>query len=223
MSLTAGSTGIHYAVYGAHDAEEMTGLLADAFSRRDPLALAAGITAAEFTSFVGTLLPRAAEERLSIVARLKETGEMVGALLTNDPAFDAGLATAALGRKFEMVTSILGKLAATYQAGREPAPGETLHLYLLGVSDRAAGMGVGQRLIKEAVAHGTVRGYEVAIAEATNTTSQHIFRKLGFVERVKISYRDHVFDNRHVFAEIAEHGGPMLMERKLSPHHATKV
>ena len=55
----------------------------------------------------------------------------------------------------------------------------------------------------------------MAVTEATNTTSQHIFRKLGFTERVRGSYADHRFRGRAVFRSIAEHGGPILMDRSL--------
>ena len=56
----------------------------------------------------------------------------------------------------------------------------------------------------------------MAVTEATNKVSQHIFRKLGFVERVRRSYQTHRFDGRAVFASIAEHGGPILMDRSLT-------
>ncbi len=86
---------------------------------------------------------------------------------------------------------------------------------LLGVAERFAGRGIAQRLVEECLANGTRRGYRVAVTEATNKNSQHIFRKHGFVERVRWSYRDHRFEGREVFASIAEHGGPILMDKPL--------
>lgn len=59
------------------------------------------------------------------------------------------------------------------------------------------------------------RGYRVAVTEATNKVSQHIFRKQGFVERAQRSYEAHRFGGRQVFASIAERGGPMLMDKSL--------
>ncbi len=207
---------INIETYSASDAEEMTKLLADVFPRHDPLAVAPGVTPADFEPFVRTLLPQAAEEGLTMVARLAETGELVGAMLTNDPARERGEGMEALSEKFAPIASILGELVTTYRAGREPRPGEMLHLYLLGVSDSVAGKGVAQQLVAATVENGARRGFRVAIAEATNPTSQHIFRKLGFVERNWISYRDHVFNGRHVFESIAAFGGPILMEKMLA-------
>jgi hypothetical protein len=43
-----------------------------------------------------------------------------------------------------------------------------------------------------------------------------IFRKGGFVERVRRSYQDHRFDGQAVFASIAEHGGPNLMDKRIA-------
>ena len=217
MKPEPGTAAINYQVYRSEDGEEMTALLADVFTRRDPLALAAGIKAQEFALFVRALLPKAAEERLTIVARFAGSGEMVGAVLTNDPASEADFAMEVLGREFAMVGSILGELVTAYRAGREPAPGEQLHLYLLGVSEYATGMGVGQGLVAACLENGARRGYRIAVAEATNKTSQHIFRKLGFQERALISYNDHLYEGEHIFARIAEHGGPILMERMLAP------
>lgn len=76
-----------------------------------------------------------------------------------------------LGRKLEMVRNILGELVTRYRTVKEPMPGEMLHIYLLGVSDRAAGRGVGQRLVAACLENGIRRGYRAAVAEATNRKS----------------------------------------------------
>lgn len=61
------------------------------------------------------------------------------------------------------------------------------------------------------------RGFRRAVIEATNLTSQHVFRKYGFVERVRRSYANHRFGDRAAFASIAGHGGPMLMDKAFAP------
>jgi hypothetical protein len=57
----------------------------------------------------------------------------------------------------------------------------------------------------------------LAVTEATNKVSQHIFRKQGFVERVPRSYGTHRFNGQQVFASIAEHRGPKLIDKLLAP------
>ena len=67
-----------------------------------------------------------------------------------------------------------------------------------------------------------VRGIGLAVTEATNKASQHVFRKHGFAERVHRSYSDHRLEGQAFFASIADHGGPILMIRSLMsiPDHA---
>ena len=209
---------INFGIYRASEADEMAGLLGEVFARRDPPAVAAGLTPAEFESFVHLFLPKAAAEGLTIVARSAETGEMIGALLTEDSASAAPDGMDRLCPKFDPIFDILGQLDAEYRAGRTIRQGETLHLLLLGVASQFAGKGVAQGLVATCLAHGAGKQYRTAVTEATNTTSQHIFRKQGFVERVRRSYRDHYFDGRKFFEGIADQGGPMLMEKQLKPH-----
>jgi hypothetical protein len=77
---------IDFSVYKTSDTHEMVHLLGDVFAHRDPPAVAVDLTSSEFESFVHLFCPKAAAEGLTIVARSAETGEMIGALLTEDSA-----------------------------------------------------------------------------------------------------------------------------------------
>jgi hypothetical protein len=72
------TTSIEYGAYTAADAEPMAELLGDVFSRRDPPAVAVGLTASEFEAFVRLLCPRVDAQGLTIVARLPDTREFGG-------------------------------------------------------------------------------------------------------------------------------------------------
>ena len=192
-------------------------LLAETFTRRDPPAVAAGLTASEFEAFVRILCPNAAADGLTIVAKLAGTGELVGVMLTEDCASPPLQGLDTLSPKFDPIFDILGQLDTEFWGGEPARPGEALHLLLLGVSERVAGRGVAHQLVAECLKHGARRGYQLAFAEATNIVSQHIFRKQGFVTRDQRSYQTYHFNGRQVFASIAEHGGPMLMVKPLVP------
>ncbi|HXY08365.1 MAG TPA: GNAT family N-acetyltransferase [Terriglobales bacterium] len=207
---------IEYRGYVPSDADAMAKLLAEVFSRHDPPAVAAGLSATEFEVFVRLLCPQVAADGLTIVARLAGSGELVGALLTEDSASAPPDGMDRLSAKFNPIFDLLGQLEAEYRGNRKVHPGESLHLFLLGVSDRVAGRGVAQQLVAACLEHGKRRGYRVAVTEATNKISQHVFRKQGFVERVKRSYAAHRFDGQHVFASITEQGGPILMDKSLA-------
>ena len=185
--------GIQYGVCEMSDLDEMVGLLADVFTERDPPAVAVGLTPAEFDRLVRLFGPRAATDGLTVVARAAGTGEMVGALFTEDSTAPMPMGTETLSPKFEPIFDILGELDAEYRHGREVRPGERLHLFLLGVARSFGGRGIAQRLVTECLSNAARHRYRIAVTEATNPVSQHVFRKLGFVERARRSYADHRF------------------------------
>ena len=206
---------IAYTVYTASDGDDMARVLAAAFSQRDPPAVAVGITAAEFEGFVRLYCPRAETQGLTIVARAADTREMVGALLAEDSASAMPDGMAGLSAKFNPIFDILSELESEYRGDETLRPGESVHIYLLGVAQAFAGRGVAHQLVATCLDNAARRGYLVTVTEATSRTSQHIFRKLGFTERVRRSYADHRVEGQAVFAAIADQGGPILMEKPL--------
>jgi GNAT superfamily N-acetyltransferase len=209
------NTSINYSVYTRADADEMSRLLGDVFAHRDPPAVAVGLSPAEFEGFVRLYSEKADAEGLTVVARTTATGEMVGALLAEDAASAPPDGLDRISPKFSPIFDILGQLDAEYVGGRKRQLGESLHLFLLGVAQGFGGRGIAQRLVAECVANGGRKGYSVAVTEATNKTSQHVFRKLEFIERVRRSYNDHLFEGQACFTSIADQGGPMLMDRRI--------
>ncbi len=208
------ASAITYAICAPKDTEEMGQLLAEAFSRHDPPAVALGITAGELKELFKQF-SSAGQEGLTTVARDSGTGEMAGAMLTEDAIAAPKLGTTRLTEKFDPIFDLLGQLDTKYRSGRTIRPGEYLHLLFLGVADEYARKGVAQTLVARCLENGLAKGYRMAMTEATNRVSQHIFRKLGFVERVKLSYGDYRHNGEAVFASIADHGGPISMDRHL--------
>lgn len=206
---------ISYNICTSADGRELAHLLAEVFTQRDPLAVATGLTLSEFEGFVQLFCPKVQVEGLTIVARSAETGEMVGALLVEDSASTLPEGFDRLSAKFDPIFDLLSQLDEKFRRGASPRADESLHLYLLGVAERFTGQGIAQRLVATCLENGARRGYRSAVTEATSRTSQHVFRKLGFIERVRGSYQDHRFGGDAVFASIAEHGGPILMEKSL--------
>jgi ribosomal protein S18 acetylase RimI-like enzyme len=207
---------IEYTVLKASEAAPMARMLAETFCRRDPPAVAVGLAPSDFEAFVHLLCPKAVVEELTIVARRADTGELVGALLTEDGASGLPEGMDGLNPKFAPIFDILGELDAAYGRDRAPCPGDSLHLYLLGVAQSASGRSVAQRLVSTCLENASRKRYRRATTEATNKVSQHIFRKLGFVDRVSRSYAEHRFEGRAPFASIADQGGPILMDRALA-------
>jgi ribosomal protein S18 acetylase RimI-like enzyme len=210
-------SGIEYGLFAGSDSSEMVRLLGETFAKRDPPAVAVGLTAGEFERFVGLLCGNAETQGLTIIARSAETGEMAGVLLAEDSSSALPAGIESLSDKFDPIFDILGQLESAYRSSPVITAGESAHLFLLGVSERWGGRGIGSQLVAQCNANATRKGYRLAVTEATNLTSQHIFRKAGFVERVRGSYQEHRFNGRAFFGAIAEHGGPILMDRLLEP------
>jgi ribosomal protein S18 acetylase RimI-like enzyme len=207
---------VRYSVCGPRDVDELVSLLARVFTADDPPAVAVGLTVEEFQALVELYRVRAAANGLTIVARDASTGEMVGVVLAEDSASTFPEGVERLSPKFAPIFDILGELDAEYRHGTILLPGESLHLFLLGVARAFTRQGIAQGLVERCTLTGGRRGFRRAVTEATNPVSQHIFRKLGFVDRAKRLYADHRFDGDAVFASIASHGGPVLLEKTLT-------
>ena len=97
-------------------------------------AVAVGLTPDEFEAFVRCFSPTAETEGLTIIARDVATGEMAGALLTEDAASPPPAGVDQLSEKFDPIFDLLGQLDAEYRERRAIGSGTYLHLFLLGVA-----------------------------------------------------------------------------------------
>lgn len=208
--------GIQYGVCESSDVGEMATLLGEMFSLYDPPAVAVGISSAEFEAFVRLFSATAVADGLTIVARSADSSQMIGALLTEDSASPPPSGMDQLSRKFDPIFDILGQLDTEYWSGKSARPGDCLHLFLLGVARTFGGRGVAQQLVATCLENGLNRGYRLAVTEATNGVSQHIFRRLGFADRVRRSYQDHRFEGKAAFSSIEGHVGPILMDKAMA-------
>jgi ribosomal protein S18 acetylase RimI-like enzyme len=220
MDLPWDADGIRYSICRRADVPAVGRLLAETFTRRDPPAIAVGLTPVEFEAFVEVILRSEATQALTIVGRHLESGGLVGVMLSEDaasPPPEGMSGLSALSERFDPIFDLFGRLDEQVDHPPVTRSGEVLHLFLLGVDGSFAGRGIAQRLVQASLALGTAQGYRAARVEATNPTSQHIFRKLGFSVIAQVSYAEYRRDGIAVFASIAEQGGPMAMIRDLGP------
>lgn len=216
MELPFEQSGIRYSICRPEDVEEMVSVLAEAFARRDPLEVALGITAQEFATFLTTVSATAGDDGLSMVARDLASGSMVGALLNEDAGRRFERDRGASSSRFGPISDLFREIDEQVGEAGLIEPGTTLHVFMLGVDDRFAGCGIAQRLVKASLANAAALGYRIAVTEATNLVSQHIFAKLGFVTRAQVSYADYRRDGAATFASIADQGGIRSMVLELA-------
>jgi ribosomal protein S18 acetylase RimI-like enzyme len=206
---------LEYGVCEATDVREMAHLLAKVFSRYDPPAVAAGLSFEELEQLVSLFGPRTASDGLSIIARARPSGDIIGALLADD--FVSSLAEG-FDKEFEHfapVGALLNELDEQYRKTRTMVPGEILHVFMVGVEPEHGGKGIAQTLVRLCLENGERKGYRVAVTEATGRVSQRIFRKLGFADRFSVSYKEFNYGGRRVFQGIQDHDAAILLEKHL--------
>jgi len=206
---------LDYVVANPPDADEVVRLLSKAFSEAEPPAVAMALSFGEMKQFLQSIAPTIIPFGLTIICR-SDTGQMAGALLTDDFASPPPIDGAGISAKFLPILAMLELLDEQFRNGRTISLGEYLHLFMLGVDAQFSGRGVGQGLVKTCLENGCRKRYRMAITEATGKVSQHIFRKNGFVDRFSVSYVDYKYENEPVFASIRDHEKAILMERLLA-------
>lgn len=207
--------GVEYGIPERAELPSMASLLAEAFSRYEPLARAVGLSSPEVEALVRAFGPKALTEQLSVVARTAHTDELVGALLAEDFGTPPPEEIADIAPSFAPIGALLDGLDEQYKASRKISPGEYLHLFMAGVKYHASGRGIARHLIAMGLENGKARGYGFAVGEATGSASQHLLRKLGFREILAAPYKDFVFEDRRVFSSIVAPEATLLMEREL--------
>jgi GNAT superfamily N-acetyltransferase len=208
--------GVQYELFDMHVIDEMALMVAEAFNRYEPMTVTQDIPVTVFVDFVKLLGPKARQEELTVLARDQETGQVIGAMITDDFASVPPEGMEHLGETFEPIFALLGELDEQYKQGRSLRLGEYLHLFLIAVNHQHKGRNVAHNLIQSCLENGIRKGYHTAVVETSGVISQHIFRnKFGFVDRLEIPYKTFVYQGRRVFESIEEHTGTILMDKTL--------
>ncbi len=126
--------GIKYGLLQREDIPGVARLLADVFSRHDPPAVAAGMSHTDIEGLDGIFGSKALAEGLTIVAQ-NSSGELVGAMLTEDFGTPPPSGIAAVPSRFLPVGALLESLDDEYRKAHPVSPGSHLHLFMVGVSD----------------------------------------------------------------------------------------
>lgn len=207
---------VEYAVAAPSDSTEVVDLLANVFSESDPPTVAIGLSYGEMKQFLDEVVPALIPAGLTIIARCGETTRLAGVMLSDDFALLPDLDAGQISPKLQPILSMLETLDEQFRREQTIAPGQFLHLFMLGVDRQFAGRGLAQGLVKACLESALQKGYRTALTEATGQVSQHIFRKSGFTDRFRASYQDFRYQNQPVFASIREHQAAILMEKVLS-------
>lgn len=209
---------LRYEIFELSSLEQMASIVARAFTRFDPMAIAQKLSLDDFIDYIKLLGKWAEKEKLTVIARDKLTNEVVGVVLAGDFASVSPLTpenSENISDKFEPIVELLERLETQYKQGKQIRKGEYLHIYMLAVSPNYQGNQIAQNLIEICLKNGIEKGYTCAFTEAANSISQHIFKKLNFQSRHQILYKKFTYRGIPVFANIEGHEGTILMDKRL--------
>lgn len=214
MALLVETKNITYECFRLEDLEETAIAVGQAFSGSDPMAIAQNLSVQDFQHYIELLGEWLVEANLSVIAKDRASSRVVGALIAGDFAAESPLEIGQISHKFTPIFALFQSLEDAYKQGKSIARNEYLHLYMLAVVPQSRGKGVAHTLVSTALGLGRAQGYKTALTEAANPTSQHIFRKAGFVPRHEILYSQFVYEDNLVFAEVTNADRTVLMDKR---------
>lgn len=204
---------MRYSILQPEDIEEATNILAETFTRYEPMTIAVQLPSEDLRKFVKSILIKTVNQSLSIIARNIQDKTLAGLVLTYDFFSTTEEQAVSLPASFKPIGYLLGKLEDKYMELVQHQKELALHIFMICVSNKFTGRQIGQKLVQYCLENGNRKGYKTALTEATNNTSQHIFRKAGFNELYTIFYKDFLYNGIPVFADIEGDSGTILMER----------
>ncbi|UWR02663.1 GNAT family N-acetyltransferase [Ruegeria conchae] len=198
------------------DNGEMSKLLGDVFSRRDPPAVATNFSPVKLEKIAMLFGSKSAKEGLSSVAFNQATGEIVGAVLAHDFGQPPPDGIDALDLDSEPVIALIDELESVFSNAYDIQAEKFLHIFMIAVRDDFSRRGIAQSLLVSCLKQAENSGYRIAFAEATNSFSQSLFSKAGFVGIHSIGYEDFEINGQRPFLDIKDEGACALMELDLS-------
>jgi ribosomal protein S18 acetylase RimI-like enzyme len=200
------------------DVESTSQLMSETFTAREPITLAMEIGYEEHLSFSRALTTEAARDGLSLVAEERETGKIVGYLISED-LFK--VQSESLPPKYIPIFDLLDELSRDYKSTAREHSRKVLHLLMVGVDLQHAQQGLATKLVSHTINSAPAAGFGSAVTEATATYSQNLFNTLGFATTKEILYREHKLNGIKPFARIQTPTKCLFMEKELQHQVST--
>ncbi|BAY93257.1 MULTISPECIES: GNAT family N-acetyltransferase [unclassified Tolypothrix] len=202
---------ILFQVMQPNDIEETVICISQIFSSFEPMAKALKISFNELYPFALSVCQKAVDEKISIVAKDRKTGKVVGFIISEDFITVYPESLEGIDHKFEYIFSLLSELGENYRRTHAFTAGQVLHISMLGVQEKYTKRHIATTLIRENLKLAKHHKFEIAVTEATGVASQHIFRKLRFTEEFAIEYKSYKFKDKQIFHCIAHPDNCLLM------------
>ena len=182
--------------------EEVASMTAKAFSK-GPLIVTDSAYSEDddFERYLVYVADKCSDEKLGLIAKCKETDQIIGSLLACDLADTWNDENFRKEAEDDPMISMLYKINKEYFKDADIEKNEYLNIKFLAVSGAYAGRGIAAELVKESLKLASERGYKFAHTESTGIGSQRVFiNKLGFEEKGEIDCNSFVFEGRTPFS-----------------------
>jgi len=169
-----------------------------------------------FLSFARHYCQLCADLGESIIATDPRTGDCAGFVLCWDLVTDFSRLSedmAAFTACFPDTVAIIDALEFAFLERDHIVPGDTLHIFQVGVRREYRNQGIATALISHILLFAQTRGFSHVVAECTGPVSRHTFEQCGFVECGHIPYDQFRHNDRVFFAGLP--GGISLVVLEL--------
>ncbi len=215
MNLSTEKDGTIFEILQENDIEQTIICVIETFSRGEPMAKSLGITSNEYHFFAEIVCKKAVKDGLSIVAKDKATGKVIGFCISEDLISEPPEGIEKVNAKFHPILALLTSLDEKYITSHKVEKGQIFHLYMAGVSESYKNRNIATMLLAESLKLAKLKNFSGAIAEATGLVSQHIIRdKLGFEEKDVIKYKSFLYEGKNIFKNIVNPPKCILLEKR---------
>ena len=177
----------------SRDVGEAARCYMDVFLNHEPLTSCYRISPDLFFPPALAYVSLCAEDGLSYIARDAGSGGLAGFVFCSDLSTDwssRGPCIARMSSLFPDIAGILGRLEQYYRGHFPSGPGQSLHIFQVGITPEFQAQGVAKALVVTAVEHGRERGYSYTLAECTSPSSQALFTSCEFLEVHGVPFPD---------------------------------
>ncbi|MFB8790660.1 MAG: hypothetical protein U7123_17850 [Potamolinea sp.] len=216
MNFLDKNNGILFQTMQTGDIEDTATCISQVFSSFEPIAKALKISFDEFYRFAVPICQKAADKKISLIAKDQKTGEVVGFIISEDFMTVDPDSLEGIDNKFEFVFGLLSELEDNYRKCHLVKAGQILHIFMLGVQEKYSKRHIATTLVAENLNLAKQHNFEIAIADATGVASQQIFRNLGFTEEFAIEYKSYKFKGKQIFSSLENPPNCLLMSRYIN-------
>jgi ribosomal protein S18 acetylase RimI-like enzyme len=195
------------------DISDATDCVVRNFARREPMTKLLGISEKECRDFFSQITLKAANEKLSLVARNRQTGQLMGCLIADDPGYISDSPNEdSKSSKFDAIFAILDKVTEPLKTSNGIPKNTYYHVFMLAVEETFRNQRVGELLLLASLKLGKEKGFKFAIAESTGPGSARLRPEHANTPNF-VEYRTFQYKGEYPFKELE--GGVALFVHDL--------